>query len=171
MFQQPPILERTDYRYNAPISVPFVASANIGASLTAVAETTWFFQQAQNSVGPSGNMDIALFVGSPVSGFLVLERENENKSIRYLTDLGNEKYSLAEVLTVAVEKDKEANEFVVSDPQRGWSGYGDTVPEAIRQFASRIVGDLEVLSAREGKLGDALSRELAQLRQVIKPQR
>ena len=155
-----------NYRTRASASVPYVAAATLGrGKFTSAASSDWLFQQAETSGAPK----ITVCVGSPVSGVLLVERENNLRSIQYLTDLGNEKYSLTDVLTVAVEKD--GDQFVVTEPRRGWYGYGDSEEQAVARFASRIVEDLEVLTERQDRLSDSLLRELSQLKQAVVPRR
>jgi hypothetical protein len=154
-------------RSRVSVSVPFVAGSK-GGSFTSVASSSWAFQQAETAV-KSGTFYLCAYVGSPVAGVLVVKHRDDSKSIGYLTDLGNEKYGLAEVLTVAVEK--SGDQFVATEPRRGWYGYGNTEEQAIGRFASSLVEELEVLTERENRLSAPLRDELAQLKQVVVPHR
>lgn len=153
----------------ASVSVPFVSGANFReADFTSVAQSGWVFQLAETSAKP-GNFDLCVYTGSPVAGVLVVERQDDLSSIQYLTNLGCTKYTLAEVLTVAVEK--SGDQFIASEPRRGWYGYGDSEVEAIGSFASGLVEELESLTAREDRLNQHLRDELGQLRSVVIPRR
>ena len=154
-------------RSRASVLVPFVAGTK-GGSFTSVASSSWAFQQAETAA-KTGTFYLRAYVGCPVAGVLLVEHHNESKSIGYLTDLGNEKYKLAEVLTVAVEK--AGDQFVATEPRRGWYGYGNTEEQAIGRFGSSLVEELEVLTERENRLSAPLRDELAQLRQVVVPHR
>ena len=143
-----------------PASVPYVVAAT-RREFVSRASSGWLFQQAETSEDPK----ITVQLGSPVSGILLLERENNFNSIRYLTDLACQKYRLAEVLTVAVEK--SGDQFIASEPRRGWFGYGDSEERAVGSFASSLVEELEGLTAREGQLSEHLREELGQLQSVV----
>jgi len=152
------------------VSLPFVVGASQAANnlFTAVASSDWAFQQTANS-GDSGLFNLSVYIGSPVEGVLVIERPEAFKSVQYLTDLGSARYSLAEVLTVAVTK--ADGQFIASEPHRGWYGYGDSEDFAIGSFASSLVEELEGLSEREAQLSDRLRERLGQLRSVVIPKR
>ncbi len=156
-----------NHRLHISVSVPFVVSgANVrDGSFTSVASSGWSFQEAET---PSGPPNFDFYVGSPVSGTLIVEQPNDLNSICYLTDI-NCQYRLAEVLAVAVEK--QGDQFIASEQRRGWFGYGDSEERAIASFASSLVEELEGLSAREGQLSRHLEDELSQLRSVVVPRR
>jgi len=156
-----------NYRPRPSFSLPFVVSgANVSeGSFTSVASSGWSFQQAETPAWSTFDF----YVGSPVSGTWIVEQLNDLDSIWYLTDLDSQNYRLGEVLTVAVEK--SGDQFIASEPRRGWFGYGDSEDRAIGNFASGLVEELEGLSAREGQLSQHLREELAQLRSVVIPRR
>ncbi len=164
------MLSNAVYINRASVSVPFVVSgANVAAGkVTSVASSGWSFQQGETP-RRSDPFDLSVYVGSPVSGVLIVEHPNDVNSIRYLTDLGCQNYRLAEVLTVAIEK--SGDQFIAREPRRGWYGYGDSEERAIGSFASSLVEELEGLGAREDQLSQHLREELGQLRSVVIPQR
>jgi hypothetical protein len=106
-------------------------------------------------------------MGCAVSGVLLVEFDNQLPSVRYLTDIGDVKYKLAEVLTVAVEN--VDNQFVALEPKHGWFGYGDSEEKALRQFSSSLVEQLEILKDRQNELSDSMRGELALLEELVIP--
>ncbi len=156
----------------ASFSLPFVVSgANVREAnasegyFTSVASSGWSFQQAETPAWSTFDF----YVGSPVSGTWIVEQPNDLASLWYLTDLDSQDYRLGKVLTVTVQK--SGDQFIASEPRRGWFGYGDSEGRAIGNFASGLVEELEGLSAREGQLSQHLRDELAQLRSVVIPRR
>jgi hypothetical protein len=129
-----------------------------------VGKSGWLFQQVE-----TGKFEFVLMTGCQAAGYLLVESENNVKSIQFLTDLGNERYALADILTVAVEEDE--GQFIATEPRRGWYGYGASQDEAVKHFTSALVEDFEVLSEREDRLSPSLRNDLAQLRKVVVPRR
>jgi hypothetical protein len=145
--------------------VPYVRVANLGhENFQSAASSDWLYQQA-DTAAPT----ITVQMGCPVSGILLVEAESQLPSVRYLTDIGDVKYRLAEVLTVAVENAE--NQFVAVEPKHGWFGYGESEEKALRQFSSALVEQLEILKERQDELSDSLRSELAQLSQLVVPSR
>lgn len=154
-------------RLRASVAVPFVVSgASVRDARFVSVSSGWLFQEAETPAGST----LDFFVGSPVSGTLIVEQPNDVNSIFYLTSLDSQKYRLAGVLTVFVEKSGD-QQYIASEPQRGWFGYGDTEEYAVGQFAAALVEELEILSEREDHLSVHLQSELAQLRQIVLPKR
>lgn len=145
--------------------MPYVAAGNSSATFLSKACSGWLFEQTETGGAPQ----FILFTGCPVSGVLLVEDEKKFRSVQYLTDLGSENYSLGEILTVGIEKD--GDQFIVIEPQRGWYGYGSSEVEAVGRFASSLVEEFEGLSKREQYLSEPMLRELAQLRKVVVPNR
>lgn len=149
----------------AAVLSPVVSGVNIGTGkFYSVARSGWAFQTLDTTLGPEG-FSLCVYAGNPVSSALIVENRNESKSVYYLSDLGDERYRLSEVLTVAVEESDK--QFIAMEPRRDWFGYGQTPDEAIQNLSSAIVEELEVLSEREAQLGPSLHDALAQLRQVV----
>jgi len=149
-------------------SVPYVRVANLGHdNFQSGASSNWRYQQADTAAQPQPN--ITVYLGCPVSGILLVESENHLNSVRYLTDIGDVKYRLTEVLAVSVEKDD--NQYIAVEPRHGWYGYGNSEDEALRRFSSAIVEQLEILEERKNELSDSMHGELAQLKQIVAPRR
>jgi hypothetical protein len=129
-----------------------------------VGKSGWLFQQVE-----SGNFEFILMTGCQATGYLVVESPSNVKSIQFLTDLGSERYALADILTVAVEDDH--GQYIATEPRHGWYGYGASQDEAVKHFASALVEEYEVLSEREDQLSPSLRNDLAQLRKVVVPRR
>lgn len=127
-----------------------------------VGKSGWLFQQVESG-------QFILMTGCQATGYLVVESPTNVKSIQFLTDLGNERYTLADILTVAVEDDH--GQYIATEPRHGWYGYGTSQDEAVKHFASALVEEYEVLSEREAQLSPSLRNDLAQLRKVVVPRR
>jgi len=140
-------------------SIPFVVS-NARVEFASSASTDWSFLQAETP-----GLAVDFYVSCPVSGTLIVEQPNNRTSICYLTSLDSPKYRLAEVLPVAIEK--EDDQFIASEPRRGWYGYGESEALAIANFASGLVEELEGLTEQEGNLSPYLLDQLLQIRNVV----
>jgi hypothetical protein len=146
--------------------VPYLRVANVKhENFQSVASSDWLYQQADTAALPT----MTVQMGCPVSGVLLVEAKNQLPSVRFLTDIGDVKYKLAEVLTVAIENADD--QFVAVEPKNGWFGYGESEEKALRQFSCALVEQLEILRERQHELSDALHSELAQLQQLVIPAR
>jgi hypothetical protein len=150
-----------------PAAVPYVqvAAGWKDERFLSATSSNWVYQQADTQSAPS----VTVQMGCAVSGVVLVENGERFPSVRYLTDLGDVQYRLAEVLTVAVENTDD--QFVVVEPKRGWFGYGDSEDKALCQFSASLVEQLQILSERQNELSDSLRGELAQLQQVVIPAR
>ena len=87
------------------------------------------------------------------------------RSTQRVTDLATKRYRLSEPLTISVQK--SGDQYVATDANHGWYGYGETKGDAIGRFASGIVERLEGLKEREGELGDSMHSELKLLERIV----
>jgi hypothetical protein len=86
-----------------------------------------------------------------------------------VNDLGSERWTLAQPFAVTVEE-RASGDLTACFYDADVYGYGQTIPEALDELKTQLVGQLEFLLAesRRLRLGPGPSRQLVVLQRLIR---